>query len=262
MVLCIFSVLFLFPVYVLLSTSFKTIAELNMGILTLPTSLRLDFYREALASGMGQGVLNSLRMTVPAALISATLGSITGYVLSKYSSKWIGIVMGLIILGMFIPSQVILIPLVQFMSRLRLYNTFFGLSLTHVAYGIPICTLIFVNHYATIPNDLLEAARIDGCGTLGVFTRIMLPLSISAFVVTLLWQFTSVWNDFLFGLTLTQGPGVRPATVTLAGLKGTFLANWNVQMAGAILTAFPTLLLYLFLGKYFIRGMLSGSIKG
>ena len=262
LVLCIFSLFFLFPVYVLLTTSFKTIAEFSAGLWALPGSFNLDGYRQALASGMGQGILNSLKMTIPAGVISAVLSSLTGYVFSKYQNVWINLILSLIVLGMFIPYQVVLIPLVQFMAKLGLYNTYFGLILTHVAYGLPICTLIFTNHYASIPNDLLEAARIDGCGVWGVYTKVMLPLSISAFVVTLIWQFTSVWNDFLFGRTLSQGPGVRPATVTLAGLKGTFTANWNVQMAGAIMTAFPTLLLYLVLGKYFVRGLLSGSVKG
>ncbi|HOA36562.1 MAG TPA: carbohydrate ABC transporter permease [Bacillota bacterium] len=260
--LCVTSLLFLFPVYVLLTTSFKTPAEFATGLWALPSSFNLDGYKQALQSGMGQGILNSLKMTVPAALISSVLSSLTGYVLSKYKKAWTSAVLGFIVLGMFIPYQVVLIPLVQFMSRVRLYNTHAGLILTHVAYGLPICTLIFTNHYATIPEDLLEVARIDGCGVWKIYTRIMLPLSISAFVVTLIWQFTSVWNDFLFGLTLSQGPAVRPATVTLAGLKGTFTANWNVQMAGAILTALPTLIIYLFLGKYFVRGILSGSIKG
>lgn len=261
-VLVAFAVFFLFPVYVLLITSFKTPMEFGAGILALPKQLAMSGYKQALESGMGRGILNSLIITAPAAAISALLGSITGYVFSKFRAWWIEGLTGLVVLGMFIPYQAVLIPLVQFSSRIGLYNTYLGLIVTHVAYGLPICTLIFTNHYASIPNELIEAAQMDGCTTWSVYTRIMLPLSVSAFVVTLIWQFTSVWNDFLFGLTLTQGPGVRPATVTLAGLKGTFTANWNVQMAGALLTAAPTIVIYLVLGRYFVRGLLAGSVKG
>jgi glucose/mannose transport system permease protein len=163
--------------------------------------------------------------------------------------------------GMFIPYQSILIPLIQFLQSIELYNTIPGLILVHVVYGLPICTLMFRNFYVGIPNELLEAAQIDGNGFFGIYKNVIFPLSISGFVVVGIWQFTSVWNEFLFAVTLTSQKQ-QPIMVALQNLSGSQIVEWNVQMAGALLAALPTLLVYIFLGRYFIKGLLAGSIKG
>jgi glucose/mannose transport system permease protein len=163
---------------------------------------------------------------------------------------------------MFIPYQSILIPLVLTLERIGLYGGIPGLILVHVVYGIPICTLIFRNYYAAVPNEVLEAARIDGATVLGIYRRILIPLSIPGFVVVLIWQFTSIWNEFLFALVIVADPTQQPITVALNGLAGSLLAQYQIQMAGALLTALPPLVIYVLLGRYFIRGLLAGSLKG
>ncbi|MBM2849892.1 MAG: carbohydrate transporter rane protein 2, family, partial [Anaerolineales bacterium] len=127
---------------------------------------------------------------------------------------------------------------------------------------IPITTLIFRNYYAAIPTELVEAAKIDGAGLLGIYRWVLFPLSMPGFVVVIIWQFTSIWNDFLFGLIVTSRPAVQPITVALNNLAGSYIVQWNVQMAGALLAALPTLLIYIVLGRFFMRGLLAGSLKG
>jgi glucose/mannose transport system permease protein len=166
-----------------------------------------------------------------------------------------------ILFGMFIPYQSILIPLVRFMQSIHLYGGIPGLILVHVIYGIPITTLIFRNYYATISTEILEAARIDGASLLGVYRSVILPLSPPSFVVVLIWQFTSIWNEFLFAIILTN-PSQWPITVALNNLAGSQIVEWNVQMAGALLAALPTLLIYILLGRYFVRGLMAGALKG
>jgi glucose/mannose transport system permease protein len=163
---------------------------------------------------------------------------------------------------MFIPYQAIIIPLVQFLERLGLYDTLFGLGLTHVVYGIPVTTLIFRNYYSSLPRELIEAAALDGAGVVRAYLRVVLPLSVPGFVVVGIWQFTSIWNEFLFAVTLTSNPASQPATVALQNLAGSFAALYNVQMAGALITALPTLAVFVLLGRYFLRGLLAGSLKG
>jgi glucose/mannose transport system permease protein len=182
-------------------------------------------------------------------------------VLAKWKFRGADIIFPLILFGMFIPYQSILIPLVEFMKRINLYGGIPGLILTHVIYGIPITTLTFRNYYAGLPKELVEAARIDGAGIFGVYWHILLPLSIPSFVVVLIWQFTQAWNDFLFAVVLTNNNN-WPVTVALNNLAGSQIIEWNVQMAASFLAAVPTLLVYIFLGRYFLRGLLAGSLKG
>ena len=169
---------------------------------------------------------------------------------------------GLLLFGMFIPYQSILIPLVQFLETINLYGGIPGLILVHVVYGIPICTLIFRNYFATVPRELLEAARIDGASVIGIYRHVMLPISIPGFVVVMIWQFTSIWNEFLFAVTIAQTPTQQPITVALQNLAGSLAPEQNIQMAGALMAALPTLLIYILLGRYFVRGLLAGSLKG
>lgn len=253
---------YLMPVYVVLTTSLKSMQEVSTtSVWAWPSSPNGQSYADAFAK-LAPGLRNSLYLTVPATLISALAGSLNGYVLSKWRFRGANVLFALILFGMFIPYQSILIPLVRFLQQVKLYGSIGGLILTHVVYGIPITTLLFRGYYVSIPQELVEAATIDGAGVLGIYRRIILPLSAPAFVVVMIWQFTSIWNEFLFAVTITSNPTQQPATVALQGLTGSFSAQWHVQMAGALITALPTLVVYTLLGRYFVRGLLAGSLKG
>jgi glucose/mannose transport system permease protein len=204
---------------------------------------------------------NSMILAVTATLGSALLGSMNGYILSKWRFPGANVIFPLILFGMFIPYQSILIPLFQFLRDVGLYGSLAGLILTHIIYGLPITTLIFRNFYAEIPDEMLDAAKIDGAGFFGIYARVMFPLSVSGFVVVVIWQFTQIWNEFLFAVTLTR-PSSQPITVALAELAGGQAVQWNLPMAGSVLAALPTLIIYIVLGRYFIRGLLAGSVKG
>ena len=227
----------------------------------LPRAPTLEAFGSAF-DVLAPAFFNSVLLVVPATALSALLGSLNGYVLSKWKFRGANVIFALLLFGMFIPYQSILIPLFQFLSAIGLYGGIPGLILVHVVYGIPICTLIFRNYFATVPRELLEAARMDGASVLGIFRHIMLPISIPGFVVVMIWQFTSIWNEFLFAVTIAQDPTQRPITVALQNLAGSLLSQYQVQMAGALLAAAPTLLVYILLGRYFVRGLLAGSLKG
>jgi glucose/mannose transport system permease protein len=207
-------------------------------------------------------MLNSFVMVIPATAISALIGALNGYLLSKWKFRGSDILFILMLFGFFIPYQSILLPLVQFMQTIKLYGTTAGLVLVHVIYGIPVTTLLFRNFYANIPNEVLESARVDGANMWVIFTRIMLPLSIPAFVVVGIFQFTNIWNDFIFGVTVVPNPAAQPVTIALNNLSGSFSVDWNVVMAGAVLAALPTALIYILMSRYFIQGLLAGSVKG
>jgi glucose/mannose transport system permease protein len=227
-----------------------------------PTAPTLDNYRLAW-DVLHTGFLNSVYLSVPGVIISAMLGSLNGYVLSKWRFKGSDLIFALILFGMFIPYQAILIPLVQFLQTIGVYASIPGLILVHVIYGIPITTLIFRNYYVGVPTELVESGTIDGAGFFGIYRNIVLPLSVPAFVVVLIWQFTAMWNEFLFAVSITSNPAVQPITVALAGLgSSTAGTNFGMQMAGSLLTALPTLVVYMFLSRYFVRGLLAGSVKG
>ena len=269
-VLIFFALFYLMPIYVLLVTGMKSFAEVSLDRMwDLPRGFSLDSFRDAwfgneqsAIRGLANNFYNTILLTVPATLISAMLGSINGYVLAKWKFRGADVLFPLILFGMFIPYQAILIPLVQTTQSLGLYGTIPGLIFVHVVYGIPITTLIFRNYYAGVPTELVEAARIDGAGILGVYRHILFPLSLPGFVVVIIWQFTSIWNEFLFAIVLTSNPRVQPIMVALNNLAGSYSVQWNVQMAGALMAALPTLLVYILLGRYFLRGLLAGSLKG
>lgn len=259
--LLVAAIFYLIPVYLLVLTGLKGQSEVTLDRMwTLPQSLGFASFGDAW-DALSPNFLNSVKVAVPAALISSFVGSINGYVLAKWRFRGSETLFTLILFGMFIPYQAILIPLVQLESNFGLYGTIQGLVLIHIIYGIPITTLIFRNYYVAIPEELVEAARIDGAGFVAIYRRVLLPLSIPGFVVVLIWQFTSAWNDFLFAATLTSQPN-WPVTVALNNLAGSFSVAWNVQMAGSLIAALPTLLIYVLLGKYFMRGLLAGSLKG
>ncbi|MCG3209453.1 MAG: L-arabinose transport system permease protein AraQ [Anaerolineae bacterium] len=273
--LLLFAGMFLIPIYLLLVTSMKSFAEVSQAQMwSLPSGLSFDSFTKAWFGseqeglrGLGINFWNSIYLTIPATIMSALLGSINGYILTKWRFPGANLLFTLLLFGMFIPYQSILIPLVQVLSRIpwfggSLYGSLAGLIFVHVIYGIPITTLIFRNYYAAIPNELIEASRIDGATFFGIYRYILFPLSIPGFVVVMIWQFTSVWNDFLFAVTVTGNPESQPITVGLNNLAGSYIVEWNVQMAGSLLAALPTLLVYIILGRYFMRGLLAGSLKG
>jgi glucose/mannose transport system permease protein len=210
---------------------------------------------------MERADLNSLVFTLFATFFSCIIGSMNGYVLSKIRFKGSEFLFIFFSIGIFIPYQAVLIPLVLTMARLGLYNTLEALILAHTAYGIPICTLLFRNFYKEIPDSLVMAAKTDGAGAWKIYQSIFLPLSGLPFVVTLVFQFTSIWNDFLFALVLLSGQN-QAASVVLANLKGTTTSTWNVLMAGAIWYALPVVIVYLIAGKYLIKGYMAGAVKG
>lgn len=262
------ALVYVLPIYLLLITAFKSFDQVSLSRMwDLPRGLSFESFDRAWNGGEGvigmkSSFRNSVAVTLPATIFSCILGSMNGYVLSKWRFPGSETIFTLILFGMFIPYQSILVPLVSTLRALDLYGSIGGLILTHVVYGIPITTLIFRNYYAGVPTELVEASKIDGASFLGIYRHIMVPLSIPGFAVAAIWQFTSVWNEFLFGLIITNAPEKRPITVALQNLSGSQFTQWNVQMAGALIVALPTLIVYIFLGRYFIRGLLAGSVKG
>jgi glucose/mannose transport system permease protein len=259
--LLLMTVFYLLPLYVMLATGFKSFAEVSLQTMwNLPHGLSLENYIAAYEK-LAPNLKNSLMMVIPAALISSVVGSLNGFVLARWRFRGSNLVFPLLLFGMFIPYQSILIPLAVFMKDIGLAGTIPGLILVHVIYGIPITTLTFYGYYMTIPKELVEAARIDGAGMFGTYRNIFLPNSVPAFVVVIIWQFTSAWNDFLFAVILT-GNQNWPVTVALQNMAGSQIIAWNVQMAGSFLAAVPTLIVYIFLGRYFLRGLMAGALKG
>ena len=252
---------YLLPVYLVIVTALKLPGDVQLASTwALPETWNWSSFAVAW-DAFAPKIRNSLVLAIAATVGSALLGSLNGYVLSKWRFPGADVVFPLMLFGMFIPYQSILIPLFQFLRDIGLYGSLWGLILTHVVYGLPITTLIFRNFYAEIPDEMLEAGKIDGAGFFGLYARVVFPLSVSGFVVVVIWQFTQVWNEFLFAVTLTR-QSTQPITVALAQLAGGEAVSWNLPMAGAILAALPTLLIYIVLGRYFIRGLLAGSIKG
>jgi glucose/mannose transport system permease protein len=269
--LFLFAVVFLVPVYILVVSSFKSFAEVQdlSKLWSPPLGIRLESFRSAWSGipekglrGLSQNLLNSVYLTVPATILSSILGSLNGYVLSKWKFRGANVIFPLMLFGMFIPYQSILIPLTQTLAAIGLGGTIWGLILVHVVYGLPITTLIFRNYYVEVPTDLVEAASIDGAGILGIYWRVLFPLSLPGFVVVIIWQFTNIWNEFLFAVSILQKPELQPITVALRNLAGSQIKEWNMVMAGTLISAIPTLLIYILLGRFFIRGLLAGSVKG
>jgi glucose/mannose transport system permease protein len=253
---------YLMPVFVMINNGLKDAT--NVGVSTmwnLPERLTGGGFAEA-AYKLAPNMLNSVLMVLPATLISSLIGALNGYLLSKWKFRGADVLFILMLFGFFIPYQTILFPMVRFLQVIQLYGTIPGLVLVHVVYGLPITTLMFRNYFAGVPTELVEAACVDGAGLMTTFIRIMLPLSIPAFVVVAIFQFTNIWNDFLFGVTVVPNPASQPVTIALNNLSGNFSVDWNVVMAGAIVAALPTVLVYLFLGRFFVRGLLAGSVKG
>jgi glucose/mannose transport system permease protein len=263
---------FLAPLYVMLSTSFKSMDEIRDGsLLALPHVPTIEAWAKAWSSactgtdcnGLRPYFWNSVSMVMPAVLVSTTLGAINGYVLTKWRFKGSETLFALMLFGVFMPLQVILLPMSQILGYLGLASSVWGLILVHVLCGLPSTTLFFRNYYAALPDELIKAAMLDGAGFWRIFVRIVLPLSTPIVVVTLIWQFTQIWNDFLFGVVFSSTES-KPLTVGLNNLANTSssVKEYNVDMAAAMIAGLPTLFVYVVAGKYFVRGLTAGAVKG
>ena len=271
-ILILFALFYLAPLYVMIATSLKSVEEIRTGnLLAFPQDPSFAAWAKAWSSacvgvectGIGRFFFNSVKMVIPAVLISTLIGALNGYVLTKWTFKGANIVFALILFGCFIPFQIVLIPMARTLGVLGLASSTPGLILVHVVYGLCFTTLYFRNFYAAFPTDLVKAAKIDGAGFFTIFWRIMLPNSLPILVVTVIWQFTNIWNDFLFGASFAAG-GAAPITVALNNIVNTStgVKEYNVDMASAMMTALPTLLVYVLAGQYFVRGMMAGAVKG
>jgi glucose/mannose transport system permease protein len=261
-ILIFFAAYYLMPVYMLLITALKPFERVGVTQMwNLPTGLYLDNFARALPL-VAPNFWNSVMISVPAAIISSFIGSLNGYVFAKWRFRYSNLIFMLILFGIFLPYQGILIPLVQLLTVLHLYGSVAGLIFVHCVFGMPITALIFRSYYSTVPRDLLDAGRIDGAGFFGLYWWIMLPIAAPAFAVALIWQFTNIWNDFLLGVVVLSSPQLAPMTVAINNIAGSFSIEWNLQMAAALLAAAPTVVVYLLLGRLFMRGLLAGALKG
>ncbi|OSQ37983.1 carbohydrate ABC transporter permease [Thalassospira mesophila] len=272
LVLILFSIYYLFPLFVMVTTSLKSLTEIREGtLISLPRVVTFDAWNYAWneacvgveCSGIKTFFWNSVQMAVPAVLISTILGALNGYALTKFRFKGANIVFAMLLFGCFVPFQVVLLPMSVTLGKLGIANSTTGLVLVHVVYGLCFTTLFFRNYYVSIPDELVKAATIDGAGFFTIFWRIILPISGPIIVVSIIWQFTQIWNDFLFGASFSSG-GSAPMTVALNNIVNTTtgVKQYNVDMAAALLTGLPTLLVYVLAGKYFVRGLTAGSVKG
>ncbi|MBC8410565.1 MAG: carbohydrate ABC transporter permease [Gammaproteobacteria bacterium] len=272
LILLFFAFIYLAPLYVMFTTSLKDIEEIRSGnLMALPIDPTFYAWKKAWSSactgsdcnGLAPYFWNSVRIVFPAVIISTIVGAFNGYVLAKWTFKGSEFLFGALLFGCFIPFQVILLPMAKLLGMLGLANTVTGLVLVHVIYGVAFTTLFFRNYYVGIPTELVRAAKLDGAGFFAIFRHVFIPLSTPIFVVTIIWQFTQIWNDFLFGVVYS-GSGTQPITVALNNLVNTSVGGkeYNVDMAAAIIAALPTLAVYVIAGKYFVRGLTAGAVKG
>ena len=272
LILIFFALFYLAPLYVMVATSLKSVEEIRQGnLLALPQDPSLAAWVKAWSAacvgiectGIGRFFLNSVRMVIPAVAISTLIGALNGYALTKWKFKGADLIFALMLFGCFIPFQIVLVPMARTLGVLGLAASVPGLVLVHVVYGLCFTTLFFRNYYAAFPTELVKAATIDGAGFFSIFWRIMLPNSAPILVVTVIWQFTNVWNDFLFGASFAAG-SAAPITVALNNIVNTStgVKEYNVDMASAMMTALPTLLVYVLAGRYFVRGLMAGAVKG
>ena len=271
-VLGLFVLYFLLPLFIMVSTSLKSLDEIRVvSLVSFPRVITFEVWKAAWSSictgiqceGVKPFFINSILVAIPAVIISTFIGAINGYVIAQWKFYGSNLIFSLMLFGCFIPFQVILLPMARLLGIMNIAGTIQGLVFVHVIYGIGFTTLFFRNFYVTISPEILKAAKIDGASFLRIFFTIFLPLSLPIITVTVIWQFTQIWNDFLFGVSFSQA-GTQPVTVALNNIVNstTGVKEYNVDMAAAIIAAIPTLVVYIFAGKYFIRGLTSGSVKG
>ncbi|MDX1655033.1 MAG: carbohydrate ABC transporter permease [Candidatus Competibacteraceae bacterium] len=262
-ILLLTALYFLLPLLVMVNTSLKDLEDIRTGnLLSLPVEITFGAWAKAWEAMDGY-FWNSVKIVVPAVLISTLLGAFNGYVLTKWRFRGSEVFFAMLLIGCFIPFQVVLLPMARTLGAVGLAGTTTGLVFVHIVYGLAFTTLFFRNFYVAVPDELVKAARIDGAGFFTIFWRILLPVSTPIIVVSVIWQFTQIWNDFLFGVVYSAGDA-QPITVALNNLVNTStgVKEYNVDMAAAIIAALPTLLVYVVAGKYFVRGLTAGSVKG
>ena len=270
--LILFAVYFLLPLFVMLVNSVKPLDEIRGGnMLALPEAFTVAPWLSAWGTaqvgvqptGLKPYFWNSIQMVMPAVAISTLLGALNGYVLTKWRFPGHKLVFGMMLFGCFIPFQIVLIPMARILGVIGLAGSVWGLVLVHVVYGLGFTTLFFRNYYEAFPSELIKAAQIDGAGFFRIFQRILLPSSGPIIVVTVIWQFTNIWNDFLFGASFADFDSM-PMTVALNNLvsSSTGVKEYNVHCAGAVMAALPTLVVYVVSGRYFVRGLMAGAVKG
>ena len=271
-ILGLFALYYLMPLFVMVTTSLKSLEEIRTGdLISLPREVTFDAWATAWSKactgiqceGVRPFFWNSVLIAVPAVLISTLIGALNGYVVAQWRFRGSNLFFAAMLFGCFIPFQVVLLPMARLLGMMGIAGTIPGLIFVHVIYGLGFTTLFFRNYYVSIPSELTKAAKVDGAGFFRIFWSIFLPLSLPIIVVSVIWQFTQIWNDFLFGVSFSQA-GTQPITVALNNIVNstTGVKEYNVDMATAIIAALPTLLVYVVAGKYFIRGLTAGSVKG
>lgn len=263
---------YLLPLYVMVVTSLKGMPEIRIGsIFSPPLEVTFEPWAKAWASactglncdGLSRGFWNSVRITIPSTLISILVASVNGYALANWKFKGADIFFTILIVGAFIPYQVMLYPIVIVLREMGIYGTLTGLVIVHTIFGMPILTLLFRNYFSSLPEELFKAARIDGAGFWQIYFRIMLPMSLPIFVVAMILQITGIWNDFLFGVVFTR-PEYYPMTVQLNNIVNSVqgVKEYNVNMAATLLTGAVPLIVYFVSGRLFVRGIAAGAVKG
>lgn len=270
--LIVIAVYYLIPLYVMMVTSLKGMPEIRMGnIFSPPLEITFEPWVKAWAQactglncdGLSRGFWNSVRITVPSVFLSIAIASVNGYALANWRFKGANTFFAILIFGSFVPYQVMLYPIVIILREIGLYGTLTGLVIVHSIFGMPILTLLFRNYFASVPEELFKAARVDGAGFWGIYLQIMLPMSLPIFVVAMILQITGIWNDFLFGVVYTK-PDTYPMTVQLNNIVNSVqgVKEYNVNMAATLLTGLVPLIVYFISGKLFVRGIAAGAVKG
>ncbi|MFK7893451.1 MAG: carbohydrate ABC transporter permease [Granulosicoccus sp.] len=270
--LLIVALYYLLPLYVMIVTSLKGMPEIRMGnVFGPPMEVTFQPWVKAWSEactgincdGLSRGFWNSVQILIPSVLLSIAIASVNGYALANWRFKGSELFFNILLIGAFIPYQVMLYPIVIMLREIGLYGSLWGLVLVHTVFGMPINTLLFRNFFSTIPEELFKAARVDGAGFWGIFFRVMLPMSLPIFVVAIIIQVTGIWNDFLFGVVYTK-PEVYPMTVQLNNIVNSVqgVKEYNVNMAATLLTGLVPLVIYFASGKLFVRGIAAGAVKG
>ncbi|TIW81532.1 MAG: carbohydrate ABC transporter permease [Mesorhizobium sp.] len=270
--LIVVALYYLLPLYVMIVTSLKGMPEIRLGnIFSPPMEITFEPWVKAWATactglncdGLSRGFWNSVRITVPSVLLSIAIASVNGYALANWRFKGADTFFIILIVGAFIPYQVMIYPIVIILREIGIYGSLTGLVIVHSILGMPILTLLFRNYFTSMPEELFRAARVDGAGFWGIYLRIMLPMSLPIFVVAIILQVTGIWNDFLFGVVYTR-PDTYPMTVQLNNIVNSVqgVKEYNVNMAATILTGLVPLIVYFVSGKLFVRGIAAGAVKG
>ncbi len=266
------AIYYLIPLYVMVVTSLKGMPEIRVGnIFAPPLEITFEPWVKAWATactglncdGLSRGFWNSVRITVPSVVVSIAIASVNGYALANWRFKGGDVFFTILIVGAFIPYQVMIYPIVIVLREMGLYGSLAGLVIVHSIFGMPILTLLFRNYFASLPEELFKAARVDGAGFWGIYLRIMLPMSLPIFVVAVILQVTGIWNDFLFGVVYTK-PDTYPMTVQLNNIVNSVqgVKEYNVNMAATLITGMVPLIVYFISGKLFVRGIAAGAVKG